>query len=54
MNKLSFDVFKTQVDKHYCGRLVPYENAENFGIKTLMKKLNDENVDLDSIKNIGI
>ena len=34
--------------------LVPYENAENFGIKTLMKKLNDEKVDLDSIKNIGI
>lgn len=34
--------------------LVPYENAENFGIKTLMKKLNDEKVDLNSIKNIGI
>ncbi|HCW53474.1 MAG TPA: 16S rRNA methyltransferase [Clostridium sp.] len=34
--------------------LVPYENAKNFGIKTLMKKLNDEKVDLDSIKNIGI
>lgn len=34
--------------------LVPYENAENFGIKTLMKKLKDEKVDLDSIKNIGI
>lgn len=34
--------------------LVPYENAENFGIKTLMRKLENENYDLDSIKNIGV
>ena len=34
--------------------LVPYENAENFGVKSLMKKINEENIDLSKIKNIGI
>mgnify|MGYP004669048667 CR=1 FL=1 len=34
--------------------LVPYENAENFGIKTLMRKLREENKDLSNIHNIGI
>ena len=34
--------------------VVPYENAENFGIKSLMRKLNEEKADLDGIKNVGI
>lgn len=34
--------------------LVPYENAENFGIKTLFKELKDKSVNLESIKNIGV
>ena len=34
--------------------LVPYENAENFGIKTLMKKLREDNEDLGHIHNVGI
>lgn len=34
--------------------LVPYENAENFGFKTLMKKLREDNIDISSIRNIGI
>lgn len=34
--------------------LVPYENAENFGIKTLMRKLREENEDLSYIHNVGI
>lgn len=34
--------------------LVPYENAENFGIKTLMRKLREENADLSYINNVGI
>lgn len=34
--------------------LVPYENAENFGVKTLFKELKDKNIDLQSIKNIGV
>ncbi|GAB6169639.1 16S rRNA (uracil(1498)-N(3))-methyltransferase [Clostridium carnis] len=34
--------------------LVPYENAENFGIKTLFKELKEKNIDLSCIKNIGI
>lgn len=34
--------------------LVPYENAENFGVKTLMSKFKKENVDLSTIKDIGI
>ena len=33
--------------------LVPYENADNFGIKTLINKLRKEN-NIDNIKNIGI
>ena len=31
--------------------IVPYENAENFGIKTLF---NDENIDISKIKTVGI
>lgn len=34
--------------------LVPYENAENFGVKTLFKELKDKNINMESIKNIGI
>lgn len=34
--------------------LVPYENAENFGIKTLMRKLREEKEDLSYIHNVGI
>lgn len=36
--------------------LVPYENAENFGIKTLFKEMKEKDIDIDlkSIKNIGI
>lgn len=34
--------------------LVPYENAENFGVKTLIKELRDKNQDLSDIKKIGI
>lgn len=34
--------------------LVPYENAENFGIKTLISSLKKENIDLNNIKTVGI
>lgn len=34
--------------------LIPYENAEDFGIKSLANKLKNDNVDLDNIINIGI
>ncbi|AVK49883.1 16S rRNA methyltransferase [Clostridium sp. MF28] len=34
--------------------IVPYENAEDFGIKTLVRKLERDNVDLDNINNVGI
>ena len=34
--------------------LVPYENAENFGIKSLMKKMKEEKLDLDTIKKVAI
>lgn len=34
--------------------VIPYENAEDFGIKSLMRKLNDENVNFENIKEIGI
>ena len=34
--------------------LVPYENAENFGIKTLFNELKKKELDLETIKNIGI
>lgn len=34
--------------------IVPYENAENFGVKTLMKKLREEKEDLSYIHNVGI
>ena len=33
--------------------LVPYENANNFGIKTLINKLRNEEK-INNIKNIGI
>lgn len=34
--------------------LVPYENAENFGVKSLINKLKNENVNLEEIKTVGI
>ena len=34
--------------------IVPSENAQNFGIKTLINKFRNENVDLSSIVKIGI
>lgn len=34
--------------------LIPYENAEDFGIKSLIKDLNKNNIDLDKINNVGI
>lgn len=34
--------------------IVPYENAEDFGIKTLVRKLERDNLDLDTINNVGI
>jgi len=34
--------------------IVPYENAEDFGIKTLVRKLEKDNIDLDTINNVGI
>lgn len=34
--------------------VVPYENAEDFGIKTLVRKLERDNIDLDTINNVGI
>ncbi|SFC62680.1 RsmE family RNA methyltransferase [Clostridium uliginosum] len=34
--------------------LIPYENAENFGIKSLMKQFNEQGKDLSAIKNIGV
>ncbi len=34
--------------------VVPYENAENFGIKTLMKKLKEDKIDTDSIVNVAV
>lgn len=34
--------------------VVPYENAENFGIKTMFNKFRAENKNLDEIKTIGI
>ncbi|WP_017211778.1 16S rRNA (uracil(1498)-N(3))-methyltransferase [Clostridium beijerinckii] len=34
--------------------IVPYENAEDFGIKTLVRKLERDNVDLDNINDVGI
>lgn len=34
--------------------IVPYENAEDFGIKTLVRKLEKDNIDLDNINNVGI
>ena len=34
--------------------IVPYENAENFGIKSLISHLNKEGINLDIIRNIGV
>ena len=34
--------------------IIPYENAEDFGIKSLVNHLNKENIELDSIKDVGI
>lgn len=34
--------------------IVPYENAENFGIKTLFSYLGKEDVDLNNIVDVGI
>lgn len=34
--------------------LIPYENAEDFGIKSLMRQLEKENIDLNNINNVGI
>ena len=34
--------------------LVPYENAEGFGIKTLINNLKKENINLNDIKTVGI
>lgn len=34
--------------------VIPYENAEDFGVKSLMRKLNDENVNFEDIKEVGI
>ena len=33
--------------------IVPYENANNFGIKTLINKLRKENI-IDNVKSVGI
>lgn len=34
--------------------IIPYENAENFGIKSLINHLEKENIDLNNIKNVGV
>lgn len=34
--------------------IVPYENAEDFGVKTLVNYLKNENIDLDNINHVGI
>ncbi|WP_297427129.1 16S rRNA (uracil(1498)-N(3))-methyltransferase [Clostridium sp.] len=34
--------------------IVPYENAEDFGIKTLIKKLDKDNINLNTINEVGI
>ena len=34
--------------------IIPYENAEDFGIKSLVNHLKKENIDLDNIKDVGI
>ena len=34
--------------------IIPYENAEDFGIKSLVNYLNNKNIDLDNIDNVGI
>lgn len=34
--------------------LIPYENAEDFGVKSLINLLKNENRDLKNIKNVGV
>ena len=34
--------------------IIPYENAEDFGIKSLIKCLKNENKDINNIKNVGV
>lgn len=34
--------------------IIPYENAEDFGIKSLINHLKNENKDLNKIKNVGV
>lgn len=34
--------------------LIPYENAEDFGIKSLISHLKNENKDLNNIKKVGV
>jgi 16S rRNA (uracil1498-N3)-methyltransferase len=34
--------------------IVPYENAEDFGVKSLIKQLSKSNMDLKNINNVGI
>lgn len=34
--------------------IVPYENADDFGIKSLIRRLEKDNVNLDNVNNIGI
>ena len=34
--------------------IIPYENAEDFGIKSLVNHFKKENINLDNIKDVGI
>lgn len=34
--------------------IIPYENAEDFGIKSLINHLKNQNKDLNNIKNVGV
>ncbi|EKQ50334.1 MULTISPECIES: RsmE family RNA methyltransferase [unclassified Clostridium] len=34
--------------------IVPYENAEDFGMKTLIKKLDKDNINLNTINEVGV
>ncbi|OPJ60014.1 16S rRNA (uracil(1498)-N(3))-methyltransferase [Clostridium chromiireducens] len=50
---IEFDEALTQL-KNMDLIIVPYENADNFGIKTLFKQLDKENIDSNNIINVGI
>nr|WP_312292436.1 16S rRNA (uracil(1498)-N(3))-methyltransferase [Clostridium chromiireducens] len=50
---IDFDEALTQL-KNMDLIIVPYENADNFGIKTLFKQLDKENIDSNNIINVGI